>query len=125
VIQKKRLIKKIRELLHHTFKPEFLNRLDGIVIFNKLTDQEVKQITLLQLENVKKQLAQHHINLEITPGMIEYFVKNGFDEVFGARPLKRLIDEKLLDEIALKMIEGSIKENETIKPIVKDNKIII
>jgi ATP-dependent Clp protease ATP-binding subunit ClpB len=117
--------KKIRELLHHTFKPEFLNRLDGIVIFNKLTDQEVKQITLLQLENVKKQLAQHHINLEITPGMIEYFVKNGFDEVFGARPLKRLIDEKLLDEIALKMIEGSIKENETIKPIVKDNKIII
>lgn len=122
---KETIDKKIRERLHQAFKPEFLNRLDGIVIFNKLTDQEVKQITMLQLEGVKKQLKEHDINLEITPGMIEYFAKNGFDEVFGARPLKRLIDEKLIDEIALKMIDGTLKDGETIKPIVKDNKIIL
>lgn len=122
---KESIDKKIRERLHQAFKPEFLNRLDGIVIFNKLTDQEVKQITMLQFEGVKKQLKEHDINLEITPGMIEYFAKNGFDEVFGARPLKRLIDEKLIDEIALKMIDGTLKDGETIKPIVKDNKIIL
>ena len=122
---KETLDKKIWERLHQVFKPEFLNRLDGVVIFNKLTDHEVKQITKLQLENIQKRLKEHDINLEITPGMIEYFAKNGYDETFGARPLKRLIEEKLIDEIALKMIVGSIKDGETIKPIVKDNKIIL
>lgn len=122
---KEALEKKIWERLHSAFKPEFLNRLDGVVIFNKLTDNEVKQITKLQLENLQKRLTEQDITLDITPGMIEYFATNGFDEVFGARPLKRLIEEKLVDEIALKMIEGTIKSGEVLKPIVKDNKIIL
>lgn len=79
----------------------------------------------IELEKVKIRLAENNIQFDITPGLVEYFAIHGYDKTFGARPLKRLIEEKLLDEQALRIIEGKVHTGETIKPIVKNNSIII
>jgi ATP-dependent Clp protease ATP-binding subunit ClpB len=117
--------KELNELLHTAFKPEFLNRLDGIVVYDSLNEEDLKLISRLQLEDVKKRLAENNINLEIEDEIVNYFAKNGYDPVFGARPLKRLIDEKLVDEIAIQIIEEKIKPADTVHPRIKGEDIII
>lgn len=116
--------KKVWEVLRHTFKPEFLNRLDGVVIYNKLTAKDVMEVTKIQLEKVSKRLEENNIKLELSDDLIFYFAENGYDADFGARPLKRLIEEKLVDEIAMKIIENRIKPGDTIKPKIDKDKII-
>lgn len=117
--------KELNDLLHTSFKPEFLNRLDGVVVYDSLSEEDLKKIAKLQLEDVEKRLAENNINLEITAPLIEFFAKNGFDPVFGARPLKRLIDEKLVDEIAMQIIEEKIKPGDTVNPQVKGEAITV
>ena len=116
---------KVWEVLHGYFKPEFLNRLDSVVIFNSLGAKEVVEIARQQLEQVKVRMAENDIKLDITDSLIDYFAEEGFDSVFGARPLRRLIEERLVDEIAIRLIDGSIKPGTTIHPLVKDGKIIL
>ncbi len=116
---------KVWQVLHQYFKPEFLNRLDSVVIFNPLSAKEVLQIARLQLERVKVRLSENGINLVITDDLISYFAEEGFDPVFGARPLRRIIEERLVDEIALRIIEGSIKPGDTVTPVVKNGKLVI
>lgn len=122
---KKAMDKKIWELLHTSFKPEFLNRLDDVIIYNPLTAKEIVQIAKLQLDQVKERVAENNITLEISEDVALYFAEEGYDVVFGARPLKRLIEEKLVDEIAMSIIENKIKPGDIITPIVKDGKLII
>lgn len=119
------LEKKIWELLSHAFKPEFLNRLDSVVIYNALTPSEIKQIAFLELGDVKVRLEAQGLKLKLTPDVIEYFAEHGFDPSFGARPLRRLIEEKLVDEIALQLIEGKLHEGDTVTPRIKNNQIVI
>lgn len=121
----KELEKKIWELLHKAFKPEFLNRLDGVIIYNPLSAKEVREIARLQLEQLKGRLTENDIVLKITDDLIDFVAVEGFDPVFGARPLKRLIEQKIADDIALQIIEGQIKAGDTISPEVKDNKVIL
>lgn len=116
---------KVWEVLHSYFKPEFLNRLDSVVIYNPLTAKDVMAIASQQLEKVKIRLAEDEITLEISDDLISYFAEEGYDPVFGARPLRRLIEERLVDEIALRVIEGSVKPGDTITPRITDGKIII
>ncbi len=122
---KKETTKKVWEELSRTFKPEFLNRLDNVVIFNPLTPEDMKYISKLQLDLVKERLAENDINLEISENLADYFSQEGYDPQFGARPLKRLINEKLTDEIALQIIEGKVKPGDTVKPKVEGGKILI
>lgn len=116
--------RKIWELLGQSFKPEFLNRLDSVVIYNPLTKKEIKEIARLQLEDVKIRLAENNIGFEINEDVITYFADHGYDKVFGARPLKRLIEEKLIDEVALRIIEGRIKAGDTVAPHVKNSELV-
>ncbi|GIW61232.1 MAG: chaperone protein ClpB [Patescibacteria group bacterium] len=116
---------KVWQVLHQYFKPEFLNRLDSVVIFNPLSAKDVLQIARLQLERVKVRLSENGINLVITDDLISYFAEEGFDPVFGARPLRRIIEERLVDEIALRIIEGSIKPGDTVTPVVKNGNVVI
>lgn len=112
-------------LLKTSFKPEFINRLDRVVIFDPLTPKELLEISKMQLERVKERLAENHINLEITDSLVEFIAKEGYDPVFGARPLKRLIEEKLVDEVALQIIDGNIQAQSTITPQVENDSIVI
>ena len=95
--------------LKKEFKPEFINRIDEIIVFHKLTDNELKQIAEIMLKQVKERLAEKEINIEIDEKAKELIVKTGTDVKYGARPLKRAIQALLEDKIAEEIIEGNIK----------------
>ena len=101
--------------LRQFFRPEFLNRIDDIVIFHRLGEDQLEAIVNIQLEALKNRLADKKIKLEMTRGAMVYLAERGYDPVFGARPLKRLIQHELVDSIALKLLDGKIKEGQTVK----------
>ncbi|MBT7228585.1 AAA domain-containing protein, partial [Candidatus Parcubacteria bacterium] len=120
------LRKQIDGLMKNTFKPEFLNRLDDMIVFHSLSQDDITKIVDLQLNMVAKRLQNNKkINLEFDKSVYEYLGKKGFDPQFGARPLKRLIQSEILDELALRIIENKIPENAKIKISVDKNKITI
>jgi len=104
----------LEEALHATFRPEFLNRIDDTVIFRSLTLDEIAKIVVLQLETVRVRLADRKIALELTPAAVERLSLDGFDPVFGARPLKRLIQREVIDRVAKALIEGRVHEGDTV-----------
>ena len=116
---------KIMEGLREHFKPEFLNRVDEIIIFHSLTEKNVAKIVDLQLEKVKGRLTDQKLTLEIADSAKKYLLKKGFDENYGARPLKRLIQAELLDELAMKIIEKKFKHGDKIKVSADKNKIVM
>jgi len=116
---------KINELLNIAFKPEFLNRIDGLITFNGLSESNIKEITMLELQKVINRLKEQNITLSVNSKAIDYLAKNGYDEVFGARPLKRLIEEKIVDEIALLIVEGKVGENDKVRVSANDKDIQI
>jgi ATP-dependent Clp protease ATP-binding subunit ClpB len=104
--------KRIQESLLQHFRPEFINRLDEIVIFNPLGKEEIEKIIDLQLENLKRILAERKIELELTDKARELLFLQGYDPQFGARPLKRAIQRLIQDPLALKLLEGEIMAGE-------------
>lgn len=117
--------KKIWEVLHAHFKPEFLNRLDGTIVYNPLSPKDLVEIAKQQLELVRERMQENNIDLKITDDVAFYFAEVGYDPIFGARPLRRAIEEQLVDEIAMRIIEGTVKPGDMISPTVKDNKIVL
>ncbi len=104
----------VEEALRLTFRPEFLNRVDDIVTFESLSMDAVGEIALLQLENVRQRLAERKITLELTPAALERISLEGFDPVFGARPLKRVIQREVVDAVAKALIDGRAHEGDTV-----------
>ncbi len=115
----------LMKILQQFFRPEFLNRIDDIIIFQKLSKEELAEIVELQIEKLKKRLAKKGISVEISKMAAMYLISAGYDEVFGARPLKRLIQSKILDELALQIIEGKIAEGDNVMIDFVDDKIRI
>lgn len=115
----------LEAVLAQSFRPEFLNRIDETVIFQPLTPEEIKQIVTLQVAEVGERLKIKNITLEISEAATEYFAKTGYDLVFGARPLKRLIQNTLLNELSMQIIEGKIQDGDKIKIDVEHDKIMI
>jgi len=113
----------ISNLLKTFFKPEFLNRIDGTVIFKPLSKNNMTTISRLQLEKVAERLAESSITLALSDEIINHFAEKGYDQNFGARPLKRLIEDTLVDPIALQLLEGVVKSGDTIKPLIKNGQI--
>lgn len=112
--------------LHHFFRPEFLNRLDEIVIFNPITEEMIQQILEIQLANYQRLLKDEHaITMQVTPEAKAFLVKKWRDPAFGARPLKRALQRYLLDEIAMALLDEKIHEWEQITVDVDKEKIVI
>jgi len=105
---------KAMESLRRTFKPEFLNRLDEIVIFNALRPADMRQIVEIQLAKVAEMLRERGVELRVKPQVKEYLAREGFDPDYGARPVKRLIQKLIIDALADKMVRGEIKDGEKI-----------
>ncbi|KKP40167.1 MAG: ATP-dependent Clp protease ATP-binding subunit ClpB [Candidatus Peregrinibacteria bacterium GW2011_GWF2_33_10] len=105
----------VMQVLHKFFRPEFLNRIDDIIVFQHLNEDEIAQIVKLQMDKVAKRLNKKSIQIQISDFALKYLASAGFDELFGARPLKRLIQNKILDELALQIVEGKIKEGDKVK----------
>jgi len=115
----------LMKVLHGFFRPEFLNRIDDIIIFQRLSKEELAQIVELQIAEVKKRLKKKGINLEISKMAAMYLAAAGYDELFGARPLKRLIQTKILDELAEEIIKGRVKEGDEVLVDFVDDQIVI
>ncbi|MDH7476060.1 MAG: AAA family ATPase [Microgenomates group bacterium] len=105
---------KINDIIRKFFKPELINRLDGIMIYNPLNEEMMKQIINIQLKNVEEKLKKQTLDIEFSKKVKDYLLKVGFDPIYGARPLKRLINELIVDEIALQIIEGKIEPGDKI-----------
>ena len=106
--------RKIKEALRETFKPEFLNRLDDIMIFKPLSKRDIEKIVTLQVKEVEDRLKARGIELKIADEVKKYLVTNGFDREYGARPIKRLIQKVIVDALADKLIKGDVTEGQKI-----------
>lgn len=104
----------IHKLLHNFFRPEFLNRIDDIVVFDALTEADLAHIVELQLEEIHKKLEQKHITLSVTNQAKDWLAKHGYDPAFGARPLKRLLQKEVLNPIAMLIVENKAIDNSRI-----------
>jgi ATP-dependent Clp protease ATP-binding subunit ClpB len=112
----------VRDSLKQFFRPEFLNRIDEIVIFDRLDAAQLDQIVKIQLQRVIDRLAKQNIHLTVTDDTTRYLADAGFDPVFGARPLKRAIQKHLLDPLSLAVLEGGFKDGDHITAVMKGGK---
>ena len=117
--------KEVMEALKKELRPEFINRIDEIIVFHKLTDKEINQIIDIMLKEVIDRLATQKIKIELEPQVKELIASKGIDKNFGARPLRRTIQSVLEDRLAEEILDGNIKKNKTNKIGVKDEKIVV
>lgn len=118
---KKRVMEKLRE----NFKPEFLNRIDEIIMFHPLDEAQVRKIVDLQLERIQRRLEKKKIQLDISKSARDWLGKKGFDPDFGARPLNRIIQTEMLDPIAMQIIEGKVESGDSVKVGVKQDALVL
>lgn len=116
-------IKDVREMLKTFFKPEFINRLDEVIVFKSLNKQEIKNIVRIQISHLQKRLEDKHIFLELTDDAQDLLADLGYDKDYGARPLKRLIEQMITNPLSLLILEGKIKEGTHIRVIRKNDDI--
>ncbi len=116
---------KVLEEVKHTFKPEFLNRIDEMIVFERLTKENIHDIARLMLSSLQSRLGSNEISAEFTDESIEKIAKSGFDPVYGARPLRRAIQTEIEDMLSEKIIDGEIKRGTEIKIDVEDDKFIV
>jgi ATP-dependent Clp protease ATP-binding subunit ClpB len=110
-----RVEQRVRDELRNHFRPEFLNRVDDIIVFRPLSREDLIQIVDIQLRKLEEQLAGRHFKLDVTPEGREFLGVQGYDPVYGARPLKRVIQRELQNPIALEVLEGTFREGDTIR----------
>ncbi|MEW6109226.1 MAG: ATP-dependent chaperone ClpB [Nitrospirota bacterium] len=115
---------KVMEDLKGFFRPEFLNRVDEIIIFNPLTKGLLKMIVEIQLERMKKYIKEKSIDIRLTDSAKEYFAEVGFDPIYGARPLKRILQKMILNELARKILDGTFNEGDTVEVDYIGGKIV-
>ena len=113
------------EDIKRELRPEFINRIDEIIVFHKLTDTEINQIIDIMLNEVTKRLESQKIKIELEPEVKELIASKGIDKNFGARPLRRTIQNILEDKLAEEILDGKLKKNKTSKIGVKDGKITL
>ena len=116
---------KVNELLKRSFRPEFLNRLDEIVFYKPLKKDEISKILELLIVDLERRLEDKHLKLEITEDAKSYLIENGYDQIYGARPLKRFVKKKLETIIAEKILKDNIAPMDTMIVDLKDGKLII
>lgn len=116
---------RVKESLKGSFKPEFLNRIDELIVFNALRRNDIEKIVDIQLTQIKEKLAKRGIVVSVDETARNYIVENGFDPDFGARPIARLIQKTILDAMADKMIRGQIKDGDKIKIAFSNQKPVI
>ncbi|MEO7168334.1 MAG: ATP-dependent chaperone ClpB [Spartobacteria bacterium] len=114
----------VMDALRKHFRPEFINRVDEIIIFDRLNDEELKKIVEIQLHRLTKRLEDRKITLELSDTAKERIAREGYDPVYGARPLKRAIQKEILDPLSLQILEGKFHENQTIRVDERDGKLV-
>lgn len=109
------LRQRVLEVMRSHFRPEFLNRIDEIIIFKSLTREQLRQIVHLQLERLRQRLAEQKVKLELTDAAVDFLAEVGYDPVYGARPLKRAIQRHLETLLARELLKGTFQEGDTVR----------
>jgi ATP-dependent Clp protease ATP-binding subunit ClpA len=112
--QEESIKEKILKELRDNFKPEFLNRIDEIIVFKPLLKDSIRQIVDFQLKQVEERLKDNEIKIKISKKAKDHLVEKGFDPLYGARPLKRIIQSLILNPLAMEIIEGKIKTGSSV-----------
>ena len=107
--------------LKQSFRPEFINRIDDIIIFNRLSKEDIRAISILAIKNIEKRLADRNIKLSFSKQALDWIIDNGYDEIYGARPLKRLLKRELENKLAFAILSGEIEDNQMINVNLVDN----
>ena len=113
----------VSEEMKKAFRPEFLNRIDETIVFAHLSQDEIRQIVDLMLKDLFKRLAEHGLSVEVTDEVKDHLAKNGYSEAYGARPLRRLIQRKIEDNLAEEILSGKYATGDTIRITLVDDKI--
>jgi ATP-dependent Clp protease ATP-binding subunit ClpB len=113
----------VEEALIQTFPPEFLNRIDDVVIFHRLTKEDLAKIVEIQVNQLAGRVRERGIEIELTDKARELLGNLGFDPTYGARPLKRVIQKQLVDKLALRLLEGEFAEGDTVAVDAKDGEL--
>ena len=111
--------------MKRVFRPEFINRIDQHVVFHALTAEHIRQIVDLQLNDLRSNLGDKAMHLEVTKELLDYLGTEGFDEVFGARPLRRVIQNEVEDPLSDAMLDATYREGDTVRIDYSDEKIQI
>ena len=114
----------VNEELKKAFRPEFLNRIDDIIVFAHLSKEEIREIVDLMMKDLFKRLAERGLSIEVTDEVKDYLAKDGYSEAYGARPLRRLIQRKIEDELAEEILTNAYQDGDTIVLKLKDDKIV-
>ncbi len=123
--EKDTIKEKVMAEVKRAFKPEFLNRIDEIIVFDRLTKDEIKQIAGLMLKSLKERLAENDISVSFTDGAVDKISDVGFDKLYGARPLRRAIQSRIEDMLSEKIIDGEINAGDTVTVDAAENEFII
>ncbi|OYN88605.1 ATP-dependent chaperone ClpB [Parenemella sanctibonifatiensis] len=115
----------VMNVVRNSFKPEFLNRLDEVVLFDPLSEEDLSQIVGIQLERLNARLAERRIQVELTDQAYAWLARTGFDPVYGARPLKRLIQSSIEDELARQILAGSVMAGDTVRFDLVDDRLAV
>ena len=110
----------VLNVVQRQFKPEFLNRLDDIVVFHSLGTEQLTSIVDIQVARLAARLAQRRLNLEVTDGAREWLALNGFDPIYGARPLRRLVQSAIGDKLAKELLSGEVRDGDTVRVDIPD-----
>ena len=107
------------------FRPEFINRIDDIVVFSPLTEGQIMKIIDLSMEDIRKRLQDRNIHVALTDATKRFIAAEAYSPTFGARPVKRYLQKHIETEIAAKIIRGEVKDGETITIDMKENKMVL
>ena len=105
----------VMALVRHAFKPEFLNRLDDIVMFQPLTIDDLSQIVELAIDQLQRRLKERRLTLAVTPDARAWLAERGYDPIFGARPLRRLIQSEVQNKLATALLSGNVHDGDTVR----------
>ena len=111
--------------LRQTFRPEFLNRIDDIIVFRSLSEDDIREVARRMLRTVSARMETMGIHLDASDEAVAELAKEGFDPKYGARPLRRAIQSKVEDAVAEKLLDGTLKEGDTARLTVEDNKLCV
>lgn len=117
--------KKLLDSLKRVFRPEFINRLDSVIVFRSLNKEDIQQIVQLELDKVAKRLEEHEINLTATPAALEMLAELGYDPDMGARPLRRVIQQKVEDRLSDALLSGEFEDGDAILVDLVEDEIVL
>ena len=112
-------------MLRQTVRPEFLNRIDEIIMFDPLSKADIRDILHIQMEDLRKKLAENDISISFTSAFEDYMVQHGYDPAYGARPVKRLMQRELVNLLAKAILDGSVKRSSEIKVDVVGGEVVV